>query len=120
MIDSPIFFAGMTYLPATLGFMGCIKPKIVFPIAILTVLGIAGFSLSAIISGFETSYKLMWVGGIEFTFDQYTFPLLLGASLSLGNQYSSKLAVNQLNKGCYFLEIIVNEYPVVVKKLIIK
>ena len=83
MIDSPIFFAGMTYLPATLGFMGCIKPKIVFPIAILTVLGIAGFSLSAIISGFETSYKLMWVGGIEFTFDQYTFPLLLGASLSL-------------------------------------
>ena len=39
MIDSPIFFAGMTYLPATLGFMGCIKPKIVFPIAILTILG---------------------------------------------------------------------------------
>ena len=35
-------------------------------------------------------------------------------------KYSNELEVNQLNKGCYFLEIIVNDYPVVVKKLIIK
>ena len=83
MIDSPIFFVVLTYLPATLGFLGCIKPKIVFPVAMLTLLGISGISLRAILSGFETSYKLMWTGGIEFTFDQYTFPLLFGASLSL-------------------------------------
>ena len=83
MIDSPIFFVVLTYLPATLGFLGCIKPKIVFPVAILTLLGISGISIRAILSGFETSYKLMWTGGIEFTFDQNTFPLLFGASLSL-------------------------------------
>ena len=83
MIDSPIFFLVLTYLPATLGFLGCIKPKIIFPVAMLTLVGISGISLEAIFSGFKTSYKLMWTGGIEFSFDQYTFPLLLGASLSL-------------------------------------
>ena len=83
MIDSPIFFVVLTYLPATLGFLGCIKPKIIFPVAILTLLGISTISLRAIFSGFETSYKLMWTGGIEFSFDQYTFPLLLGACLSI-------------------------------------
>ena len=49
----------------------------------LSLLGISGISLRAIFSGFETSYKLMWTGGIEFSFDQNTFPLLFGASLSL-------------------------------------
>ena len=83
MIDSPIFFLVLTYLPATLGFLGCIKPRIIFPVAMLTLVGISGISLEAIFSGFKTSYKLMWTGGIEFSFDQYTFPLLLGASLSL-------------------------------------
>ena len=83
MIDSPIFFVILTYLPATLGFLGCIKPKLIYPISMLTLLGIAAISLRGIYSGFETSYKLMWTGGIEFSFDQYTFPLLLGASLSL-------------------------------------
>ena len=83
MINSPIFFVALTYLPATLGFLGCIKPKFIFPIAIMTLLGISGISLRAVLSGFETSYKLMWTGGIEFSFDQYTFPLLFGASLSL-------------------------------------
>ena len=83
MINSPIFFVALTYLPATLGFLGCIKPKFIFPIAMMTLLGISGISLRAVLSGFETSYKLMWTGGIEFSFDQYTFPLLFGASLSL-------------------------------------
>ena len=83
MINSSIFFAALTYTPATLGFLGCIKPKTIFPLAILTLLGISGISLAALQQGFEISYKLMWTGGIEFTFDQYTFPLLLGASLSI-------------------------------------
>lgn len=83
MIDSPIFFAALTYIPATLGFLGCIKPKSIFPIAILTLLGIAGISLVSLQTGYEISYKLMWTGGIEFTFDKYTFPLLFAASISL-------------------------------------
>ena len=83
MTESPLFFVVLTYLPATLGFLGCIKPKIIFPVAMLSLLGISGISLRAIFSGFETSYKLMWTGGIEFSFDQNTFPLLFGASLSL-------------------------------------
>ena len=83
MIDSPIFFAALTYTPAILGFLGCIKPKIIFPLAILTLLGIVGLSLTALQTGYEISYKLMWIGGIEFTFDKYTFPLLFAASISL-------------------------------------
>ena len=83
MTESPLFFVVLTYLPATLGFLGCIKPKFIFPVAMLSLLGISGISLRAIFSGFETSYKLMWTGGIEFSFDQNTFPLLFGASLSL-------------------------------------
>ena len=83
MTESPLFFVVLTYLPATLGFLGCIKPKFIFPLAMLSLLGISGISLRAIFSGFETSYKLMWTGGIEFSFDQNTFPLLFGASLSL-------------------------------------
>ena len=83
MIDSPIFFAALTYTPAILGFLGCIKPKTIFPLAVLTLLGIAGLSLKALQTGYEISYKLMWIGGIEFTFDKYTFPLLFAASISL-------------------------------------
>ena len=83
MIESPIFFAALTYTPAILGFLGCIKPKTIFPLAVLTLLGIAGLSLTALQIGYEISYKLMWIGGIEFTFDKYTFPLLFAASISL-------------------------------------
>ena len=57
MIDSPIFFAALTYTPATLGFLGCIKPKTIFPVAILTLVGIAGLSLTALQTGFEIGYK---------------------------------------------------------------
>ena len=64
MIDSPIFFAALTYTPATLGFLGCIKPKTIFPLAVLTLLGIAGLTLKALQTGYEISYKLMWIGGI--------------------------------------------------------
>ena len=83
MIDSPIFFVVITYLPASLGFLGCIKSRFIFPISLITLLGIAGLSFWCIQTGFETSYTLMWKGGIEFAFDQYAFPLLLGASISL-------------------------------------
>ena len=76
MIDSPLFYAALTYTPATLGFLGCIKPKFIFPFGVIALLGIAGFALNAINIGFETSYKLMWIGGIEFSFDQYTNLLL--------------------------------------------
>lgn len=83
MTDSPLFYAGLTYLPATLGFLGCIRPKIIFPFGIAVLLGIAGFTLKAINTGLEFNYKLMWIGGIEFSFDKFTFPLLFAASISL-------------------------------------
>ena len=83
MIDSPLFYAGLTYFPATIGFLGCIKPKIIFPFAIALLLGISGYSLKAINTGLEIQYKLMWIGGIEFSFDKFTFPLLFAASVSL-------------------------------------
>ena len=83
MSDSPLFYAALTYLPATLGFLGCIRPKTIFPFAIGLLLGIAGFALKAMNIGLEINYKLMWIGGIEFSFDKFTFPLLFAASISL-------------------------------------
>jgi hypothetical protein len=77
VIESPLFYAVLTYLPATLGFLGCIRPKIIFPVAIAVLLGISGYSLSAIDTGIEISYKLMWIGGIEFSFDKVHFSALI-------------------------------------------
>ena len=57
MIDSPIFFAALTYPPATLGFLGCIKPKIILPVALRTLWGMAGLSLTALQTVFEIGYK---------------------------------------------------------------
>ena len=41
MIDSPLFYAALTYTPATLGFLGCVKPKFIFPFGVIALLGIA-------------------------------------------------------------------------------
>lgn len=83
MSDSPLFYATLTYLPATLGFLGCLRPKIIFPFGIALLLSITVFALKAINTGLVFNYKLMWIGGIEFSFDKFTFPLLFASSISL-------------------------------------
>jgi len=83
MIASPIFYALITFLPATLGFLGCVFPRPLFTVCLAVLAGLSGFSLAAIIHGWELTYTLMWVGGIQFSFDQYTYPLLFGTCFSI-------------------------------------
>ncbi|MED5384304.1 MAG: proton-conducting transporter membrane subunit [Cyanobacteriota bacterium] len=83
MIDSPIFYAILTFLPATLGFLGCVFHRIFFPICLAYLVGLSAFSIAGIFNAWETSFTLMWIGGIQFSFDQFTYPLLFGTSFSL-------------------------------------
>ena len=83
MSDSPLFYALLTFLPATLGFLGCVFHRIFFPISLVYLASLSAFSMAGIFNAWETSYTLMWVGGIQFSFDQYTYPLLFGTSFSI-------------------------------------
>jgi len=83
MIDSPLFYAIITFLPATLGFLGCVFHRILFPISISYLISITAFSLAGIFNSWESSYTLMWAGGIQFSFDQSTYQLLFGTSFSI-------------------------------------
>ena len=70
MSDSPLFYALLTFLPATLGFLGCVFHRIFFPISLVYLASLSAFSMAGIFNAWETSYTLMWVGGIQFSFDQ--------------------------------------------------
>ncbi len=83
MIESPLFYALLTFLPATIGFLGCVFHRIFFPISLAYLAALSAFSLAGIFNSWETSYTLMWIGGIQFSFDQYTYPLLFGTSFSI-------------------------------------
>jgi multicomponent Na+:H+ antiporter subunit D len=83
MIDFSLFYVVITFLPAVLGFLGCVFPTFIFPVAIFCLAALSGFSLAGIFNGWEIAYRLMWIGGIEFSFDQYTYPLLFSASFSI-------------------------------------
>ena len=83
MIDSPLFYTLITFLPATLGFLGCVFHRILFPISISFLAGITVFSFAGIFNAWELSYTLMWTGGIQFSFDLFTYQLLFGASFSI-------------------------------------
>ena len=83
MIDFSLFYVVITFLPAVLGFLGCVFPTFIYPVAIFCLTALSGFSLAGIFNGWEIAYRLMWIGGIEFSFDQYTYPLLFSATFSI-------------------------------------
>lgn len=83
MIDSPLVFALLTFLPATLGFLGCVYHRTFFPICLAFLAFVSAFSVAGLINSWEATYTLMWVGGIQFSFDQYTYQLLFGSSFSI-------------------------------------
>ena len=83
MIDSPLVFALLTFLPATLGFLGCVYHRTFFPICLAFLGSVSAFSIAGLINSWEAAYTLMWLGGIEFSFDQYTYQLLFGSSFSI-------------------------------------
>ena len=83
MIDSPLVFSLLTFLPATLGFLGCVYHRTFFPICLAFLASVSAFSVAGLINSWEATYTLIWVGGIQFSFDQYTYQLLFGSSFSI-------------------------------------
>ena len=83
MIEFSLFYVCITFVPAVLGFLGCVFPAFIYPISIFFLAGLSGFSLFGIFGNWEIAYRLMWIGGIEFSFDQYTYPLLFSAAFSI-------------------------------------
>ena len=56
MIDLQIILPALIFLPALLGFLGCVFPEIIFP------LGILASWLCNILGGFTYAFTLGWVG----------------------------------------------------------
>ena len=83
MMELSILFPALIFLPAALGFLGCISPRIVFPISIAMLLSYAALAVNSINSDFSYAFTLIGDGGIQFSIDQYTFPLVFGSSVTL-------------------------------------
>ena len=83
MIDYQILFPFLIFLPALLGFVGCVIPKITFPFSVLMLLGYALGSFSYIGSNTSYLYTLVGEGGIQFSVDSYSFPLIFGSCITL-------------------------------------
>ena len=82
-MDLQIVFPALIFLPAFLGFIGCVFPRIVFPISILSLLGFAASSFAALQGDFAYAFTLVGEGGIQFSVDSYAFPLIFGSCISL-------------------------------------
>ncbi len=83
MIELSILFPALIFLPAALGFLGCFLPRIIFPISIATLLSYAVLSVNFLNTSFSYAFTLIGNGGIQFSIDQYTFPLVFASSVTL-------------------------------------
>lgn len=83
MTDPSLLLAGLIFLPAALGFVGCVFPRSTFPFSVLSLLGFAGFAFGLVGSDVAYAFTLVGVGGIQFSIDAYTFPLVFGSSITL-------------------------------------
>ena len=82
-MDLQIVFPTLIFLPAFLGFIGCVFPRIVFPFGVLSLLGFAASSFAALQGDFAYAFTLVGEGGIQFSVDSYTFPLTFGSCITL-------------------------------------
>ena len=71
----------LVFLPASLGFLGCVFPKTIFPLSITALLAYALSSLYALNYKLSYAFTLVGEGGIQFSIDEYSFPLILVAQL---------------------------------------
>ena len=83
MINTEILLPGLIFLPAVLGFIGCVLPRITFPVGVLMLLVYAGLSATLIGSDASYAFTLIGEGGIQFSVDNYTFPLVFGSAITL-------------------------------------
>ena len=83
MMDFQIIFPALIFLPALMGFVGCVIPRIIFPLSILMLLGYAAGSLPYIGTDIAYQFTLVGEGGIQFSVDAYSFPLVFGSCITL-------------------------------------
>ena len=83
MIDFQILFPFLIFLPALMGFVGCVIPKITFPFSILMLMGYAAASFNHIGSTIDYRFTLVGEGGIQFSVDAYSYPLIFGSCITL-------------------------------------
>ena len=83
MIDPQLLVPSLIFLPAALGFIGCFMPRIIFPFSVAMLLAYAGISLNLIGTDNVFALTLVGEGGIQFSVDAYTFPLVFGSSITL-------------------------------------
>ena len=83
MSELEILLPALIFLPAALGFLGCVLPRIIFPISVLMLISYATLAGSFIGSDFTYAFTLIGDGGIQFSVDHYTFPLVFGSSITL-------------------------------------
>ena len=81
MIELSIIFQALIFLPADLGFLCCFLPRIIFPFSIAMLLSYAALSVNFLNNSFSYAFTLIGDGGIQFSIDQYTFPLVFALSL---------------------------------------
>ena len=84
-MNTEITLTLLIFLPAVIGFAGCVFPK---PFLWLSGLLLSAYSYFAWLAladprGLEFSYRLVGLGGIEFSWDSYSFPMIFGASIAL-------------------------------------
>ena len=83
MMDLQIVFPALIFLPAFVGFVGCVFPRIIFPLGVLSLLGFAASSFFALQGDFAFAFTLVGEGGIQFSVDSYATPLIFGSSITL-------------------------------------
>ena len=81
-MDPQLLVPALIFLPAALGFIGCFLPRIIFPFSIAMLLAYAGISLGLIGTDTVFAFTLVAEGGIQFSVDAYTFPLVFGSSIT--------------------------------------
>lgn len=73
----------LIFLPAVLGFAGCVFPRIFLWLSGILLATYSYLAWFANRQELEFSYRLVGIGGIEFSWDSYSFPMIFGASIAL-------------------------------------
>ena len=80
-MPTEILLTGLIFLPAVFGFAGCVFPRIFLWLSGLLLLSYSYLAWSFNRQGLDLSYRLVGVGGIEFSWDSYSFPMIFGHAL---------------------------------------
>ena len=83
MIDLNLLIPALIFLPAALGFVGCVFPRVAFPVSIAMLISYAYAAARLIGTDFSFVFTLVGEGGIRFSLDSYSFPLIFGSSVTL-------------------------------------